>query len=87
MGTKNKDEKHADDAVQAVRRAIASATQCANADPVDNDRCSAKIRAHLLQAWQNKALDPDHAAPQCLIDGAGIREHTDDCGIFQAIDE
>ena len=47
------------------------------------------IRAHLLKPWQTKALDPDCAAPQWLIDGApaGIREHPHDCGIFQVIDE
>ena len=47
------------------------------------------IRAHLLKEWQTKALDPDHAAPQWLIDGApaGIRAHPDDCGIFPVIDE
>ncbi len=47
------------EAVHAFREVLIKACDAPHADPVRNEHCTADIRAHLLEAWRSKGMDPD----------------------------
>ena len=72
----------------AVRNLIASETNCKNADPVSNSRCSSAICADLLEAWRTVAHDPEDQVHSWLTSGApaGVRKHPVHRNIFPEVD-